>query len=597
MITTQLSALESADLVRLAQSRPELEYLFRHALVQDAAYSVLLLSDRQRIHHAVGETLERRYPDRPDELAPFLGHHFALAGDNERAFRYFSLAGDAAGRAYALDEAITLYSRALQAQTAHSPAAQLIHLYKSRGQAYYALTRWQEAWDNYQELEQLGRQRQDRSLELHGLLEQATMRAVFNPLSDFQEAQIISDRALALAEEIGDQAAQATILWNLMRIQSMNGSSELAVSYGEQSLALARQLALSEQVAYTLNDLQYVYRANGRVEDALATLAEARAFWQANNRLHILADNLNQTAGIHLALGNFDLCIACLDQASQISQASNNRTQSSFADLFRGVLAAEQGNAIQSLTYLEKARDNLMVGSIFSWREQATLYQNYGLFDEAVALLELVREALSTAPPSLQFTIGRLVDERARLALQQGQLAQAEAIFQTAAPATSPDLARAQLFFGRSLALMLPAELLLARGDFQAALDALEDVLAFLRPLRANRFLTNVLLLQSQASLALGRTQQAHTALTEARTLAEGMNQRRTLWRIYAALGRLEQQRGDPAAAESFIVQAHHTIHYIASHAPADLRASFLALPEVEEILGTQKASIEFPSS
>ena len=243
-LRSQLTSLESADLVRLAQTRPELEYLFRHALVQDAAYSVLLLSDRQRIHHIVGQTIEQSYPDRPDELAPILGHHFALAGNNERAFHYFSLAGDAAGRVYALNEAIILYSRALQAQTAHSPAPQLVHLYKSRGQAYYALARWPEAWANYQELEQVGRQRQDRSLQLHGLLEQATMRAVFNPLSDPQEAQIISDQALALAEEIGDQPAQATILWILMRVQGMVASisSELAVSYGEQSLALARQL-------------------------------------------------------------------------------------------------------------------------------------------------------------------------------------------------------------------------------------------------------------------------------------------------------------------------------------------------------------------
>lgn len=597
-VSSQLSSLESADLIRLAQLRPELEYLFRHALVQDAAYAVLLLSDRQRIHHVVGETLERHYPNRPDELAPILGHHFALAGDNERAFHYFIQAGDVAGRAYALDEAIIHYSRALQAQTPDSPALQLIHLYKSRGQAYYDLTRWQEAWANYQELEQAGRQRQDRSLELHGLLQQATMRAVFNPLSDLQEAQVISSRALTLAEEIGDQAAQATILLNLMRIQitPTGGSSELGVRYGEQSLALSRQLGLSEQAAYTLNDLQYAYRANGRVADAVAALASSRAFWQANNRLHMLADNLNQTASIHLALGNIDLCTACLNQASQISQASNNRTQGSFADFFRGVLAAEQGNAIQSLAYLEKNRNDPMVGSIFSWREQATLYQNYGLFDEAIALLELAHEALATAPPILQVTIGWLIEsQRAWLALKKGHLAQAEAIFQTAAPTTSPDWARFQLFFNRVPVFVLPAELLLARGDFEAALVALENVLALLRPLRANRFLTDVLLLQGQTNLVLGRTQQAHTALTEACTLAEGMNQRRTLWHIYAALGRLEEQRGDLVAAERYTNQSHHTIHYIASHAPAGLRASFLTMPEVAKLLGTHTFTSEFP--
>src|SRR5690606_9644008 len=80
-LTAQLSTLESSGLIRLAQVDPELEYLFRHALVQEAAYSSLLQTDQKRLHREVGEALEHSYPDRLDsrELAPVLGHHFAQA--------------------------------------------------------------------------------------------------------------------------------------------------------------------------------------------------------------------------------------------------------------------------------------------------------------------------------------------------------------------------------------------------------------------------------------------------------------------------------------------------------------------------------------
>src|SRR6185436_8223568 len=73
-----LSALEASGLVRLSQIEPELEYLFRHVLIQDAAYHSLLKADRRRLHLMVGEALERLYPDRADtqELAPLLGQHF-----------------------------------------------------------------------------------------------------------------------------------------------------------------------------------------------------------------------------------------------------------------------------------------------------------------------------------------------------------------------------------------------------------------------------------------------------------------------------------------------------------------------------------------
>jgi len=64
MINQQLTHLESTGLVRQAQTHPELEYLFRHALVQDAVYESLLIATRQKLHRQVGEALERFYPGR-----------------------------------------------------------------------------------------------------------------------------------------------------------------------------------------------------------------------------------------------------------------------------------------------------------------------------------------------------------------------------------------------------------------------------------------------------------------------------------------------------------------------------------------------------
>ncbi|NJD59931.1 MAG: hypothetical protein FIA98_11095, partial [Anaerolineae bacterium] len=54
-----LSALESAGLIQVAKVEPDLEYLFRHSMVQDAAYAALLDSDRKRLHLAVGNAIEQ----------------------------------------------------------------------------------------------------------------------------------------------------------------------------------------------------------------------------------------------------------------------------------------------------------------------------------------------------------------------------------------------------------------------------------------------------------------------------------------------------------------------------------------------------------
>ena len=64
-----LGHLESAGLIRLARFQPDLEYLFRHALVQDAAYASLLPADQKQLHKVVGHTMEGLYAGRLDQHA------------------------------------------------------------------------------------------------------------------------------------------------------------------------------------------------------------------------------------------------------------------------------------------------------------------------------------------------------------------------------------------------------------------------------------------------------------------------------------------------------------------------------------------------
>lgn len=111
-IETQLDTLEAKGLIRLAASRPELEYLFRHWLVQDAAYGSLLKQQRRELHRLVGQALEALYPDRGPELAGVLAIHFSEAGDTEKAVGYLIEAGRFAMDRNAIAEAYSAFDRA-----------------------------------------------------------------------------------------------------------------------------------------------------------------------------------------------------------------------------------------------------------------------------------------------------------------------------------------------------------------------------------------------------------------------------------------------------------------------------------------------------
>src|SRR6185503_12250407 len=112
MLGTELDTLEAKGLIRLAETRPELEYLFRHWLVQDAAYGSLLKQERRQLHRLVGDALEDLYPDRLGELSGVLALHYEQAGETDRAIQYLDAAGHYALERNAIVEAFDAFDRA-----------------------------------------------------------------------------------------------------------------------------------------------------------------------------------------------------------------------------------------------------------------------------------------------------------------------------------------------------------------------------------------------------------------------------------------------------------------------------------------------------
>ena len=330
-------------------SEPDQAYLFKHALVQEAAYASLLKQDRKRLHQLVGETLERRCSDRVEEFAPQLAHHFEEAGDADRALKYLMLAGDQAARVYALSEASQHYARALDLARRREGFSGLKDVYLKRGQTLHSSGQYDAAWANYVEMTNAARARGDRVMELAALLESATLRAVFSPIFDPALARNLCEQALTLAEMIGDREAEARVLWVLMRVTvNVGGEPDQAIAYGERALALAHELNLREQSAFCLNDIQYAYMYAGYPRRALAVLSEARTLWRALGNLHMLADNLNLTALITSQAGKLAEALEFADEARRLSHATANQTHQVLSRVVSGLVQTECGRPAEA---------------------------------------------------------------------------------------------------------------------------------------------------------------------------------------------------------------------------------------------------------
>jgi hypothetical protein len=97
---------------------------FRHALLRDAAYHLLLRRDRLRVHKLIADTIESRFPAIADSMPHVLAHQFAEAGDQSGAIIYLERAGRDAARRSAAIEAVAHFTAALEQAAKLPPGAE-----------------------------------------------------------------------------------------------------------------------------------------------------------------------------------------------------------------------------------------------------------------------------------------------------------------------------------------------------------------------------------------------------------------------------------------------------------------------------------------
>jgi predicted ATPase len=92
-LTTALDRLISAGLLFREGTPPHATYLFKHALIRDAAYGMLLRQSRRILHSRIGQKLEDIFPDAAETQPELLAHHFTEGEVPDKAIEYWLKAG------------------------------------------------------------------------------------------------------------------------------------------------------------------------------------------------------------------------------------------------------------------------------------------------------------------------------------------------------------------------------------------------------------------------------------------------------------------------------------------------------------------------
>ncbi|MCK5364257.1 MAG: adenylate cyclase, partial [Gammaproteobacteria bacterium] len=235
-----LEQLVADELLYQRGRLPRSKYIFKHALIQDAAYQSLLKRTRQRCHQRVAELLEEQFHETVETHPELVAHHYTEAGAAERAVPYWRSAGERARAQSANLEAIVYFEKGI------------------------AMLR--ELADNE------ARAQQELAVQIS--LGHANIVAKGHGSAGAEAAYA---RALALCEQIGDIPKLVPVLFGLWRSHTVARPLDEANAVAMRLLRLAEEQQETECHVVARYALGYTALYMGKLDDARSNLGEAIA--------------------------------------------------------------------------------------------------------------------------------------------------------------------------------------------------------------------------------------------------------------------------------------------------------------------------------
>jgi len=294
-----LAQLEADGLIRLVRAEPELEYSFRHELLQEAICSSMLASELQAWHRAVGAALEELYPERLDssELAPTLAHHYLEAGDQEQALKHLAEAGDAALACFANLEAEQHYRQALALA---SPEHDRVQLLSGLGLAYSRQGHFARAIEVWREAIEICRTRGDTD----GMARLYARSARAAWYGDVSQSLKLCQEGLDAVGDAREGPEMARLLHEAARAHFFNGMPDKALYLCQQALGMAERLGMVDVEADALATLGMLH--DDAPEVALGALMRAVELAEANDLPYQAARaHTNLAYLLHSAMADF----------------------------------------------------------------------------------------------------------------------------------------------------------------------------------------------------------------------------------------------------------------------------------------------------
>ncbi|MBN2174333.1 MAG: AAA family ATPase [Bacteroidales bacterium] len=144
----KLEYLKDVQLINERKKKDEVEFLFKHALAQQATYESIVEKTKKELHLKIALSIEKVFAGRIHEFYGMLAHHYSKAAQQEKAEEFLVKAGDESMKSGASSEAVNYLKQALEIylQQNKTPDPQkVVDLEEQLSKAYYATGQYVEA--------------------------------------------------------------------------------------------------------------------------------------------------------------------------------------------------------------------------------------------------------------------------------------------------------------------------------------------------------------------------------------------------------------------------------------------------------------------
>ncbi len=537
-----LTDLMRRDLLTEQARIPKRRYAFRHALIQETAYSTILLKSRRGLHGQVAEHLISQGAE-PHEIA----HHLLESKQETRAVPYLIDAGDEATRAMSLADAIRFYDEALNWVNEATDPELTRRIHEGMGSAYTLIPDLTRASISYQRMLEFGKARSEPSVQITALNRLGFTSAFLG--GDYDEATEHLEEARRLAEEYGDGMGLAEYHMNSCMIATTRGDMEKAAAHDAETARIGSEVG-SQMLAiggYIQRVLSLAHAT--RYEDGLRALEQAREVTSGSTDQKVIS---GLAAAEFFYLTREGKLVEAWEQARKAADitAGISSSMASVAALHAGMAADALGDFENALAYLASSlklgeESNQVFNSAAAAAVIVRIYTELGVRTKDTA--ELREKAVAYLEAPMGETMASTVyAELGWAAVESNDLEDAIDLFGRglAGSSASKLLETPRLLLGLAAARI-------ATGDLSGADELIAETTGFVEERKMAQFRPVLASIRGSSLLESGQHETAAIVLGEGAAEAGEIGLMTFEWRLRAARSQALALSGNsPAAAE-----------------------------------------------